>query len=226
MQRAYDNIIHDVALQNLPVVMCLDRGGLVGEDGATHNGMFDLAYLGSVPNLTIAAPRNELMLRNMMYTALQHDHPTAIRYPRGIGEGVEWQGAEFKELEEGRGEKLRDGSDIAIIAVGTMANVAMRAAERSSRSVAVYDLRYVKPIDKAMVLDIGNHYSKIVTIEDGVIRGGVGETISALLVGEGLHPTIKFLGIDDKFVEQGTPAQLYAECGYDEEALLSTLETL
>ena len=226
MQRAYDNIIHDVALQNLPVVMCLDRGGLVGEDGATHHGMFDLAYLGCVPNITIAAPRNELVLRNMMYTALRNDHPTAIRYPRGIGEGVEWQGAEFEELAEGKGEMLRDGDDIAIIAVGTMANVAMRAAERSTHSVAVYDLRYIKPLDKALIMDIGRRFSKIVTIEDGVIRGGVGETLSALLASEGMHPTIKHLGIDDRFVEQGTPAQLYAECGYDEESLIATLEKL
>jgi 1-deoxy-D-xylulose-5-phosphate synthase len=226
MQRAYDNIIHDVALQNLPVVMCLDRGGLVGEDGATHHGVFDLAYLGCVPNITIAAPRNELMLRWMMYTALQANHPTAIRYPRGIGEGVAWQDAEFKLLEEGRGEMLHDGSDIAIIAVGTMANVAMRAAERSKQSVAVYDLRYVKPLDKDMILDIGRKFKKIVTIEDGIIRGGVGETISALLSTNGLYPTTKHLGIDDRFVEQGTPAQLYSECGYDEDALLSVLEDM
>jgi 1-deoxy-D-xylulose-5-phosphate synthase len=179
-----------------------------------------------VPNITIAAPRNELVLRNMMYTALQANHPTAIRYPRGIGEGVEWQGAEFTQLTEGKGEMLRNGSDIAVIAVGTMANVAMRAAERSKRSVAVYDIRYVKPLDKEMILKIGNKFTKIVTIEDGIIRGGVGETISALLSTEGLHPTIKHLGINDRFVEQGTPAQLYSECGYDEAALLSLLEKL
>lgn len=226
MQRAYDNVIHDVALQNLPVVMCLDRGGLVGEDGATHHGAFDLAYLGCVPNITIAAPRNELMLRWMMYTALCNDHPTAIRYPRGIGEGVEWRQAEFKQLEEGRGEKLRNGADIAIIAVGTMANVALRAAERSTHSVAVYDLCYVKPLDKRMIMDIGQHFTKIITIEDGIRRGGVGETISALLASEGLHPTIKHLGIDDHFVEQGTPAELYRECGYDEDGILATIETM
>ncbi len=226
MQRAYDNIIHDVALQNLPVVMCLDRGGIVGEDGATHHGVFDLAYLGCVPNLTIAAPRNELMLRWMMYTALHTDSPTAIRYPRGIGEGVEWQGVEFKMLELGRGEELRKGSDIAIIGIGTMTNVAIRAAERSTRSVAVYDIRYVKPLDKELIIDIGKRFTKIITIEDGVIRGGVGETISALLATEGLHPTIKHLGIDDKFVEQGTPALLYKECGYDEEALYNLIENI
>ncbi len=226
MQRAYDNVIHDVALQNLPVVMCLDRGGLVGEDGATHHGVFDLAYLGCVPNIVVAAPRNEAMLRWMMYTALNTNAPTAIRYPRGIGEGVEWRDVEFKELEIGRGECLREGSDIAVIAVGTMANVAMRAAERSTRSVAVYDLRYVKPLDKTLIMDIGKRYSKIVTVEDGVIRGGVGMTISAMLSAEGVHPMIKHLGIDDRFVEQGTPAQLYSECGYDEESLLAVLENM
>ncbi len=219
MQRAYDNLIHDVALQNLPVVLCLDRSGIVGEDGATHHGAFDLAYLGCVPNLTIAAPRNEWLLRQMMFTASTADHPTAIRYPRGIGEGVEWQDTPFELLEEGRGEQLRDGNDIAIIAVGTMANVALRAAERSEHSVAVYDLRYVKPLDEELLLDVGRRFKAVITIEDGIIRGGVGESVAALLQKHDLHPKMRHLGINDRFVEHGKPAELYAECGYDEEAL-------
>ena len=223
MQRAYDNLIHDVALQNLPVVLCLDRSGIVGEDGATHHGAFDLAYLGCVPNLTIAAPRNEWLLRQMMFTASTADHPTAIRYPRGIGEGVEWQDTPFELLEEGRGEQLRDGSDIAIIAVGTMANVALRAAERSEHSVAVYDLRYVKPLDEALLLDVGRRFKAVITIEDGIIRGGVGESVAALLQKHDLHPKMRHLGINDRFVEHGKPAELYAECGYDEEALLRAI---
>ena len=226
MQRAYDNVIHDVALQNLPVVMCLDRAGIVGEDGATHHGAFDLAYLGCVPNITIAAPRNEWMLRQMMYTASKADHPTVIRYPRGIGEGVEWRDTEFITLEEGRGEKLRDGEDVAIVAVGTMVNVALRAAERSQRSVAVYDLRYAKPLDAALIEEIGAKYKRIITIEDGVIRGGVGESVVAMLANKGFAPKVVNLGIDDRFVEHGKPAELYRECGYDEEAVLQTINNI
>ena len=224
MQRAYDNVIHDVALQRLPVVMCLDRGGIVGEDGATHHGAFDLAYFGCVPNLIIAAPRNELMLRNMMYTALNADSPVVIRYPRGIGNGTEWQDMPFERLEIGRGESLREGSDIAIIAVGTMANVALRAAERATKSVAVYDLRFAKPLDEELITNIGKRFKRVITIEDGVIRGGVGEAVAALLSKSGLNPEISTLGIGDNFVEQGTPEQLYAECGYDENALFELLK--
>ena len=223
MQRAYDNVIHDVALQQLPVVLCLDRGGLVGEDGATHHGAFDLAYFGCVPNLTIAVPRNELMLRNMMFTALNMESPVAIRYPRGIGIGVEWQNMPFEAVEVGRGECLREGSDIAILAVGTMANVAMRAAERSTKSVAVYDLRFAKPLDEELLIEVGKSFKRVITIEDGVIRGGVGEAVAAFMSKRGLNPEITTLGIDDRFVEQGTPAELYAECGYDEEALVKML---
>lgn len=226
MQRAYDNVIHDVALQNLPVVMCLDRAGLVGEDGATHHGAFDLAYFGCVPNITIAAPRNEWMLRQMMYTASKADHPTVIRYPRGIGEGVEWRDTAFTTIEEGRGEILREGEDIAIVAIGTMANVALRAAERSERSVAVYDLRYAKPLDTALIEEIGAKYKRIITIEDGVIRGGVGESVVAHLGRKGLTPKVVNLGIEDRFVEHGKPAELYSECGYDEEAVLRCIENL
>ena len=223
MQRAYDNVIHDVALQNLPVVMCLDRGGLVGEDGATHHGAFDLAYFGCVPNLTIAVPRNELMLRNMMYTALNTDTPTVIRYPRGIGCGVEWRDMAFESVDIGRGECLREGDDVAILAVGPMANVALRAAERSKRSVAVYDMRYAKPLDEELILEVGRRFSRVITIEDGVVRGGVGEAITALMAKNGLSPEVHHLGIDDRFVEQGTPAELYADCGYDLASLLNLL---
>ena len=226
MQRAYDNVIHDVALQNLPVVMCLDRAGIVGEDGATHHGAFDLAYLSCVPNLTIAAPRNEWMLRQMMYTASKANHPTVIRYPRGIGEGVEWKNTPFATIEEGRGEKLCDGKDVAIVAIGTMVNVAMRAAERSERSVSVFDLRYAKPLDTNMLYDIASRFDKIITIEDGVIRGGVGESVSALLARQGCKAKVLNLGIDDKFVEHGKPSELYAECGYDVEALLRAIDNI
>ena len=226
MQRAYDNVIHDVALQNLPVVLCLDRAGLVGEDGATHHGAFDLAYFGCVPNITIAAPRNEWMLRQMMYTASKADHPTVIRYPRGIGEGVEWRDTAFTLIEEGRGEKLREGEDVAILAVGTMANVALRAAERCGRSVAVYDLRYAKPLDEALIEEVGAKFKRVITIEDGVVRGGVGESVAAHFSRKGLSPKVVNLGIDDRFVEHGKPKELYQECGYDEEAVLRCIDNL
>ncbi|MBO7198778.1 MAG: 1-deoxy-D-xylulose-5-phosphate synthase [Alistipes sp.] len=225
MQRAYDNVIHDVALQNLPVVLCLDRAGLVGEDGATHHGSFDLAYFSCVPNLTIAAPRNEWQLRQMMYAASKADSPTVIRYPRGLGEGVEWRDTEFVDLDM-RGEQLKEGSDIAIIAVGTMANVALRAAESSRHSVAVYDLRYVKPLDTALLDEVGARFTKIITIEDGAVRGGVGESVAAYYArcGKALH--VVNLGIGDRFVEHGKPAELYAECEYDQEALIKQIDDI
>ena len=226
MQRAYDNVIHDVALQKLPVVLCLDRAGIVGEDGATHHGAFDLAYFGCVPNVVIAAPRNEWMLRQMMYSASKADYPTVIRYPRGVGEGVEWQDTPFEGVEVGRGERLREGQDVAIVAIGTMANVALRAAERSKHSVAVYDLRYAKPLDEELLREVGERFMRVITIEDGIIRGGVGEAVVVHLSREGFTPRVKNLGIDDCFVEQGKPAELYADCGYDEEALLGAIDVL
>ncbi|MBR5206704.1 MAG: 1-deoxy-D-xylulose-5-phosphate synthase [Alistipes sp.] len=224
MQRAYDNVIHDVALQGLPVVLCLDRAGIVGEDGATHHGAFDLACLSCVPNITVATPRNEWMLRQMMYTASLADHPTVIRYPRGIGEGTEWQGSEFTAIEEGRGELLREGSDVAIVAIGTMCGRALRAAEKSARSVAVYDLRYAKPLDEELLHEVGRKFKRVITIEDGIVRGGVGEAVSAFMLREGYKPEVTNLGIEDCFVEQGKPAELYAACGYDEESLLRLLD--
>ena len=223
MQRAYDNVIHDVALQNLPVVLCLDRAGLVGEDGATHHGAFDLAYFGCVPNMTIAAPRNEWQLRQMMYMASRAESPTVIRYPRGLGEGVEWRDTEFVDMDM-RGEVLKEGSDVAIIAVGTMANVALRAAERSMRSVAVYDLRYVKPLDVAMLDEIGSRFHKIITIEDGVLRGGVGEAITSFLNDNGYNTKVARLGIGDKFIEHGTLEQLHAIWGFDKEGIIAKIK--
>ena len=225
MQRAYDNVIHDVALQNLPVVLCLDRAGLVGEDGATHHGAFDLVYFSCVPNMTIAAPRNEWQLRQMMYAASKMESPTVIRYPRGLGEGVEWRNTEFVDTDM-RAEELKAGSDVAIIAVGTMANVALRAAQRSTRSTAVYDLRYVKPLDTELLSSIGSRFGKVITIEDGAVRGGVGETIAAYFAREGYTPRVNNLGIGDCFVEHGKPTELYAECAYDEAALLTAIENI
>ena len=226
MQRAYDNVIHDVAIQDLPVVMCLDRGGLVGEDGVTHHGVFDMAAFGAVPGLTIAAPMNEPELRNMMYTALGSGHPFMIRYPRGHGEGLPWRGEKFETLPVGRGRRLREGADVALLTVGTVGNAAARAAGRAAAegvSVAHYDLRFVKPLDEALLDEVGRKFRRVVTVEDGSLRGGVGEAVAAFFNGRGYDVRVQRLGIGDEWVEHGTPRQLYALCGYDEEGILRAL---
>ena len=229
MQRAYDSIIHDVALQKLPVVMCLDRGGIVGEDGATHHGVFDLAYLCCIPNMVVAAPSDELELRNLMYTALHSNTPFAIRYPRGCGNGTEWRGKSFCTLPIGQGRVLREGEDIAVLAIGKTCSFAIDAAKKAAEkgiSVAVYDLRYAKPIDKEMILDVAKRFKHIITVEDGVLRGGIGEGITKIISDNSLcdNTNIVNLGIDDTFVEQGTPTQLYRLCGYDSEGILSVIK--
>ena len=226
MQRAYDNVIHDVALQRLHVVMCLDRGGLVGEDGATHHGAFDLAYFGCVPNLIVAAPMNERELRNMMFTALHAGQPFVIRYPRGCGEGVEWRNCEFESLSIGKGRCLKEGSDIAVLTIGTTAGFATAAIEQAATKgldAAHYDLRFAKPLDEELLHEVGRRFKRVITVEDGVLRGGVGEAVSAFFNSNGYDVKVQSLGISDRFVEQGTPAELYAECGYDAEGILQAI---
>ena len=229
MQRAYDNVIHDVAIQRLPVVMCLDRGGLVGEDGATHHGAFDLAYFGTVPNLTVAAPMNELELRNMMFTALEAGRPFAIRYPRGNGAGVAWRDEPFAAMEIGRGRCLKEGERIAVLTIGTVGNFASEAIagmEADGIRVAHYDLRFAKPLDQELLHEVGRKFRCVVTVEDGALRGGVGEAVVAFFCEHGYLPKVVSLGIPDRFVEHGTPAQLYAQCGYDAEGIYRTLKSL
>ena len=229
MQRAYDNVIHDVAIQRLPVVMCLDRGGLVGEDGATHHGAFDLAYFGTVPNLTVAAPMNELELRNMMFTALEAGRPFAIRYPRGNGAGVAWRDEPFAAMEIGRGRCLKEGERIAVLTIGTVGNFASKAIARMEADgirVAHYDLRFAKPLDQELLHEVGRKFRCVVTVEDGALRGGVGEAVVAFFCEHGYLPKVVSLGIPDRFVEHGTPAQLYAQCGYDAEGIYRTLKSL
>ena len=229
MQRAYDNVIHDVAIQRLPVVMCLDRGGLVGEDGATHHGAFDLAYFGTVPNLTVAAPMNELELRNMMFTALEAGRPFAIRYPRGNGAGVAWCDEPFAAMEIGRGRCLKEGERIAVLTIGTVGNFASEAIARMEADgirVAHYDLRFAKPLDQELLHEVGRKFRCVVTVEDGALRGGVGEAVVAFFCEHGYLPKVVSLGIPDRFVEHGTPAQLYAQCGYDAEGIYRTLKSL
>ncbi len=230
MQRAYDNVIHDVALQNLPVTFCLDRGGLVGEDGATHHGAFDLAYFACIPNMIVAAPMNELELRNMLYTAATTPSPYAIRYPRGCGRGVEWQGKEFEAIPTGKGRKIKDGEQLAILSIGTVGNLAADAIaaleSEGNYSIAHYDLRFAKPLDAELLKEVGAKFDKIITVEDGALRGGVGEAVTKFLCDEGYKGTIRTLGIEDKFIEHGTPAQLYALCGYDAEGIARTIKDM
>ena len=219
MQRAYDNVIHDVALQNLPVTFCLDRGGLVGEDGATHHGVFDLAYFACIPNMIVAAPMNESELRNMLYTAINTPSPYSIRYPRGCGAGVEWRGATFESIPTGKGRKIKDGEDLAILTIGHVGNAAAEAIKHVEESekitIAHYDLRFAKPLDEELLHEVGKKFSKVITIEDGVLRGGVGEAVVSFLNANGYNTKVTKLGIEDNFIEHGTLEQLHAICGFD-----------
>ena len=227
MQRAYDNIIHDVALHKQHVVFCLDRAGLVGEDGPTHHGVFDLAYLRSIPNLTIASPLNEHELRKLMYTAQLPDKgPFAIRYPRGRGALVDWE-CPLEEIQVGKGQKLKEGKDIAVLTIGPIGNEAMKAiasAEaKSDKSIAHYDLRFLKPLDEQMLDEIGKNYQFIVTVEDGVLKGGMGSAILEYMSDHGYSPKIHRIGIPDSFVQHGTPNELYKICGMDATSIENVL---
>lgn len=228
MQRAYDNIIHDVALQGLPVTMCLDRAGLVGEDGATHHGAFDLAFLRSVPNIIVAAPMDEAELRAMMYTALLSGNPFAIRYPRGRGAGVYWCGP-LEEQPTGRGRTLRTGTDIAVISVGNVGNMAAEAIERAAEegvSVEHADLRYVKPLDEELLRSLGERFRNVITVEDGVIAGGAGSAVMEFFADNGYGVNLRRMGIGDRFVEHGTQSELYRSEGYDTDAIYSAIMEL
>lgn len=227
MQRAYDNVIHDVAIQHLPVIFCLDRGGLVGEDGVTHHGVFDMAAYATVPSLTIAAPRNEKELRDLMYTALQAGKPWMIRYPRGEGEGEVWRDQPFCAMEEERGECLRKGRDVAVLTIGTTASAAARAIQRAAAEgieAAHYDLRFVKPLDTLLLDEVADQFERVITVEDGALRGGVGEAVTAYLNERDAKVRVTRLGIPDRWIEQGKPVELHALCGYDEEGIYQALK--
>ena len=229
-QRAYDQIIHDVALQNLPVVFCFDRAGLVGEDGATHHGCFDLAAYRSIPNAIIAAPRNELELKNLMFTGLSiQGGPYILRYPRGCGEGIAWKEEPFRKLDIGKGEKLLDGKDVAILAIGPVANRALEAAQRHKTDYwiapAVYDMRFLKPLD-ASILEEVSRFRVILTLEDGTLKGGLYGAVSEHFAGRPDAPLIKGLGIPDRFIEQDTQAAQRAECCLDTESIYDLLREM
>ena len=214
MQRAYDNIIHDAALQNLHVVLCIDRAGIVGADGATHHGLLDLAYLRCIPNMTIAAPINEIELRNLLYTAQDAQGVFAIRYPRGRGVCPDWQ-QPFQQLPVGKGQQLAEGDDMAIISIGAIGNTVIQALKMyyeeygTQKQIAHYDMRYLKPIDNEILHQVGKKYAKIMTVEDGVISGGLGSAVLEFMADNGYTPRVKRLGINDCFVEHGSTAELY-----------------
>ncbi|MBK7174006.1 MAG: 1-deoxy-D-xylulose-5-phosphate synthase [Bacteroidales bacterium] len=223
MQRAYDQLIHDVALQKLNVVFCLDRGGLVGEDGATHHGVYDLAYLRAIPNLTICSPMDELELRNMMYTAqLPGMGPFAIRYPRGRGISPDWK-KPFEALTVGKGRKIRDGKDLAIITIGHSGNYALSACEilmGKGIDAALFDIRFLKPLDEDLLLSVFRNFKKVITVEDGTILGGLGSAVIEFANDHGFSAEIHRLGVPDRFIEQGTLEELHRECGFDVEGIV------
>ncbi|HPS62914.1 MAG TPA: 1-deoxy-D-xylulose-5-phosphate synthase [Bacteroidales bacterium] len=229
MQRGYDQLIHDVALQNLPVVFCLDRGGLVGEDGATHHGAYDLVYLRCIPGITIASPMNEEELRSMMYTAqLDGMGPVAIRYPKGRGVMTDWK-TPFVKLEPGRGRKIRDGRSAAILTLGPVGNYAVEACRHLAtlgHEVAHYDLRYLKPLDESLLAEVFTSFEKVVTVEDGAISGGMGSAVLEFMTGHGYRAHVLRMGIPDRFIQQGSVAELHRECGFDTQGIIEALLSL
>lgn len=229
MQRAYDMVIHDVALQKLHLILCLDRAGLVGEDGATHHGVFDLAYLRPIPNLVISSPLNEWDLRNLMYTGYKiSDGPFVIRYPRGKGEKSDWRN-EMQILPIGKGRKLREGNDIAVLSLGPIGNEAIKAinqVEPDGISVAHYDMIYLKPLDEALLHEVGRKFKRIITIENGVIAGGLGSAVLEFMADHGYTPQVKRIGVPDQFIEHGSIPELYKLCGMDADSIAEIIRQL
>ena len=230
MQRAYDMVIHDVAIQKLPVIFCLDRAGLVGEDGATHHGCYDIAYMRCVPNMIVSAPMNESELRNLMYTAQLEStqQPFVIRYPRGEGVMPEWR-TPFQEIKIGKGRKLKDGEKIAVLSFGHPGNFvvsAIRDVRAEGINPAHYDMRFAKPLDENLLHEVFAKYSKIITVEDGTVVGGFGSAILEFMNNNGYTAEVKIMGIPDRLVEHGTPKQLYEEIGLDANGIAAVLREL
>jgi 1-deoxy-D-xylulose-5-phosphate synthase len=237
MQRAYDMVIHDVAIQNLPVIFCLDRAGLVGEDGPTHHGCYDIAYMRCIPNMIVSAPMNEKELRNLMYTAQLETtkNPFVIRYPRGEGvmpecqPGNEWGKTAFEEIQIGKGRKIKDGKGIAILSFGHPGNfaaAAIRDVKADGLNPAHYDMRFVKPIDKALLHEVFTTFTNIITIEDGTVVGGFGSAILEFMNEHGYKANVKIMGIPDRLVEHGTPKILYEEIGIDSNAIADVIRKM
>jgi len=230
MQRAYDQVIHDVCIQNLPVVFCLDRAGLVGADGPTHHGAYDIPYLRTVPNLVVSAPMDEVEIRNMMYTAQlpQNLGPFSIRYPRGSGNIVDWRNP-FEEIPVGKGRQIRDGEDLAILSIGPIGlNVieACKGLEKMDINPAHYDMRFVKPLDEEFLHDILTKFRRVITVEDGALMGGFGSAVLEFIADNNYHTHTMRLGIPDKIIEHGSPEQLHAECGFDKKGIIRAVEKI
>ena len=223
-QRAYDQLIHDVALQELPVVLCLDRAGIVGEDGATHHGCYDMAIYRTIPGTVIAAPKDEVELKKMMYSAMMSEKgPYIIRYPRGYGEGLDWKNAQFEEMAAGKGELLFEGEDVAVIAAGPSANRAVEAAEEmkqeTGKNPAIYNIRYIKPLDLGLLEEVSERFERIVTIEDGTVIGGLFGAVSEYFAGTGKTLPISPIAIEDRYLSQGTQNELREECNLTKERM-------
>lgn len=230
MQRAYDQVIHDVAIQKLPVIFCLDRGGLVGEDGPTHHGAYDIAYMRCIPNMIVASPINEVALRNMMYTAQSDENklPYSIRYPRGEGVLSHWQ-QEFEIIPTGKGECIKKGKDIAILSFGHPGNFVIKANEillQDGIDCAHYDMRFAKPLDEELLHEIAQNFTKIITIEDGTVIGGFGSACLEFFAQHHYTPQVKILGIPDKIIEHGKPIELHRECGFDTDSIIQTVRNM
>ncbi len=230
MQRAFDQVVHDVAIQKLPVILCLDRAGLVGEDGPTHHGAYDIAYFRCIPNMVISAPMNESELRNLMYTAQLDttNSPFVIRYPRGEGVLTKWQ-TPFEEVTIGKGRKIKDGEEVAILSFGhpgNFATTAIRELKTQGLNPAHYDMRFVKPLDEELLHEVFAKFDKIVTVEDGTVVGGFGSAVLEFMNDNGYKADVKILGIPDRIVEHGSPKELHRECGYDAQAIAETVRAL
>ncbi|HSU51979.1 MAG TPA: 1-deoxy-D-xylulose-5-phosphate synthase [Segetibacter sp.] len=230
MQRAFDQVVHDVAIQKLPVILCLDRAGLVGEDGPTHHGAYDIAYLRCIPNMIISAPMNESELRNLMYTAQleSNELPFVIRYPRGEGVMTEWR-TPFEEIEVGKGRKLKDGEDIAILTIGhpgNFATAAIRELKTQGLNPAHFDMRFAKPLDEDLLHEVFSKFDKIVTVEDGTVVGGFGSAVLEFMSTNDYKAEVKILGIPDRIVEHGTPKELHRECGFDAQGIAEAVREM
>ena len=229
MQRAYDQVIHDVAIQNLNVVFCLDRAGLAGADGATHHGAYDLAYFRCIPNMIVSAPMNEQELRNLMYTAqLKECGPFSIRYPRGNGVMIDWE-TPLEEITIGEGRKISEGNEVAVLSIGHPGNFATKARENMEKngySIAQYDMRFVKPLDEKLLHQVFKKHNKIITVEDGCVQGGFGSAILEFMADHNYQAEVKRLGVPDDFIQHGTQAELWRECNYDAQAIVEAIQQL
>ncbi len=228
MQRAYDQVVHDVCLQNLPVILCLDRAGFAGADGPTHHGAYDIAYFRCIPNLVVAAPMNEEELRNMMYSGTLHEGPYSIRYPRGAGVMPEWK-TPFRQIPAGQGRIIKEGEEIAILTIGHIGNYGVESCEMladEGLNPAHYDMRFVKPLDSELLHEIFRKFSKVITVEDGCLMGGFGSAVIEWMSDHGYQATVKRLGIPDEVIEHGEQIELHRECGFDPEGIAEAVKKL